>query len=369
MLVAVVTVLAACLSRVEPPAAPVATPVSPQGAVSQDRLMATLRAIPTKRAALGDKEHRQGLLQTEQWIQDQLKDAGLTAVPHEFAWTTSMLEMAIRSETGSATKPPAGETPQPQRLWRNYTVDLAGTDLPREVFILSCHYDAVPNSPGADDNGTGVAAAIELARSLKDFKTRRTIRLAFFTLEEVGLIGSIEYVKSRRDLWKSVNPKVDPAKEETIIGMASMEMLGFYTDKPDSQKSPIPKVGDFTPPTVGDFIAMAGISKFRAFSQRLTAELKAAEPELKVFTLDFLPFAPPDLLRSDHAPFLAAGVPAVILSDTANFRNANYHRPTDTSETIDATRFTRTVRGLAGAAYVLAEPVAVPSATPPSPGK
>lgn len=380
MLAAVVTILAASCSAAQPPAAPapalpaapLAKPASPQSAVSQDRLMSTLGAIPPKRAALGDKAHREGLVKTEQWIQDQLKEAGLTAESQEFSWTTPMLEMAIRSDSGGTTKPDDGAKPQeaakadPQRLWRNYFVDLPGTQLPREVLILSCHYDAMPNCPGADDNGTGVAAAIELARSLKDFKTKRTIRLAFFTLEEVGLVGSMHYVGARRDLWKSSNAKVDPDKQETIIGMVSMEMLGFYTDKPDSQKSPIPKMGDFTPPTVGDFIAMAGISRHRTFSQRLTTEMKAAEPQLKVFTLDFLPIAPPDLLRSDHAPFLAAGVPAVILSDTANFRNPNYHRSTDTTGTIDAERFTRTVRGLAGAAYMLAEPVdPVTTPTPP----
>ncbi len=367
MLAAFVTVVVALAAAIEPPAAPIApaaTPAKPAAAVSQDRLMSTLRAIPPKRAALGDKEHREGLVKTEQWIQDQIKEAGLVATPQEFAWTTSMLEMAIRSETGSATKPEPGDKSEPQRLWRNYIVDLPGTELPREVLILSCHYDAVPNSPGADDDGTGVAAAIELARSLKDFKSRRTIRLAFFTLEEVGLVGSIEYVKSRRDLWKVSNPKVDPAKQETIIGMASMEMLGFYTDKPDSQKSPVPKFGDFTPPTVGDFISMAGIAKFKPFSQRFTAEMKAAEPELKIFTLDFLPIALPDMLRSDHAPFLREGVPAVILSDTANFRNANYHKPTDTAATIDAVRFTRTVRALAGAAHTIADAQGVKPAQP-----
>lgn len=374
MLAAVVTILAATCSAAQPPAAPapappaapLAKPASPQSAVSQDRLMSTLGAIPPKRAALGDKEHRDGLVKTEQWIQDQLKEAGLTAESQEFSWTTPMLEMAIRSDTGDAPKPQDTDKPGPQRLWRNYFVDLPGTQLPKEVLILSCHYDAMPNCPGADDNGTGVAAAIELARTLKDFKTKRTIRLAFFTLEEVGLVGSMHYVGARRELWKSANSKVDPDKQETIIGMVSMEMLGFYTDKPDSQKSPIPKMGDFTPPTVGDFIAMAGISKNRSFSQRLTAEMKAAEPELKLFTLDFLPIAPPDLLRSDHAPFLAAGVPAVILSDTANFRNPNYHRATDTTATIDALRFARTVRGLAGAAYMLAEPAdQVATPTPP----
>jgi hypothetical protein len=89
--------------------------------------------------------------------------------------------------------------------------------------------------------------------------------------------------------------------------------------------------------------------------------MRDASPGLKTLLADFLPdvpWVPPDLLRSDHAPFLFAGQPALILTDTSNFRNPHYHQPSDTVETIDAARFTAVVRGVAGAVHAIAEPVA-----------
>ena len=131
--------------------------------------------------------------------------------------------------------------------------------------------------------------------------------------------------------------------------MVSLETIGYFSDEPNSQKSPIPPIkGVFEPPTVGDNIALVGFSRDQAFVQSLERGLKAGSPELKVSAFAF-PMALPDLMRSDHAPFYAAGVPAVMLTDTANFRNPNYHKPTDTVETIDAERFTRVVRGVVGA--------------------
>src|SRR6185369_13008798 len=100
--------------------------------------------------------------------------------------------------------------------------------------LLGAHFDAVPNAPGADDNGSGTAALLEIARVLHGRTVRRTIRMVFFNLEEIGLKGSVEYVR----LYK---PTLD-AKKESLIGMVSMEMLGFYSDEPKSQRSPIPKI-------------------------------------------------------------------------------------------------------------------------------
>jgi hypothetical protein len=145
--------------------------------------------------------------------------------------------------------------------------------------------------------------------------------------------------------------------------MVSLDMLGFYSDEPGSQQSPIePIKGIFEPPTVADFIAVATIAVHRQFSQRLNTEMLAGSPDLKTLVVDFLPIPTPDLLRSDHAPFLLLGIPSVIMSDTANFRSPHYHQATDTIETIDAVRFTRVVEGLAHAAYMIGEPVGASNA-------
>jgi Zn-dependent M28 family amino/carboxypeptidase len=194
---------------------------------------------------------------------------------------------------------------------------------------------------------------------LKDHPTKRTIRLVFFNLEECGLIGSSLYVTQARPDWKAgknQDGQAQPAKEK-IVGMVSLEMLGYFSDEPNSQKSPLPAIKDvFDPPTVGDTIAVVGLKGDQAFISKLTGGMQKSAPELKLTIVDFLPFPIPDMTRSDHRPFMLAGVPAVMVTDTANFRNPNYHQPTDTVETIDARRFTLVAKAIAGATYELAEP-------------
>lgn len=306
----------------------------PQEMVETDRLMGFIRELPTKRAPLGTDEHREGLRATEALLVERLKGLGHEPTLHEFKWSLPR------------SAPKEGEAaPEPRTIsWNNILIDLPGTDLANEVLVIGAHFDAAPMAPGADDNGTGTSALLELARVLKDQPRRRTIRLAFFNLEETGLIGSTRYVESL--------PKDSPQR---IVAMVSLEMLGYFSDAPDSQKSPIPKVeGVWDPPTVGDSIAVVGIARDRAFSQKLIAEMGKAEPKLKITVVDFLPIPVPDMMRSDHRPFVMAGLPGVMITDTANFRNPNYHQPTDTIDTLDPVRYTLVVRAVAGAVQELA---------------
>lgn len=320
----------------------------PHEAVSRERLMATLRELPVKRAALGDAAHRAGLAQTEALVEAKVRELGYEPRLEAFRWALPM-QPAPEGE-------PA-KTPEPH-TWHNVIVERRGTDLAHEVLVLSAHFDAVPNCPGADDDGTGTAGLLEIARVVKDHPTRRTIRFCFFNLEEVGLIGSSRHVMSMPGRAKDA-----PAEAtDRVIGMASLEMLGFFSDAPDSQKSPIKAVpGVFEPPTVGDSIVVSGLARDAVFIRRLSDEMLKAAPGLKVTRVDFLPIPVPDMMRSDHRPFVLAGMPGVMVTDTANFRNPNYHKPTDTVETIDAERFALVVRALAGAAYAIAEPAAEPA--------
>jgi hypothetical protein len=323
----------------------------PEAAIDRLRLEATLRALPTKRAARGDIAHQQGLVETQDLVQRWLRDLSYEPRVQGLRWNLKYQEEQEK-KAGVATSRQAPET-TPElaaHLWQNVWVDLPGNDLATETLVISCHFDAAPNAPGADDNGTGVAGLLEIARVLKDRPMRRTVRLIFFNLEEIGLKGSAEYVQSALP------------KDEKVIGMVSLEMLGYFSDKPGSQRSPIPKIeGVFDPPTVGDFIGIAAIKRFSEFARRLEKEMRAAAPDLKVFVADFSPIPPPDFMRSDHAPFMMAGIPGVMLTDTSNFRNPNYHKPTDTIETLDLERFTLVVRGVAGAAYRIAEGFPVPA--------
>lgn len=332
-----------------------AEPPNPAEVVQQHRLMKTLASLPTKRAALGDQEDQAGLKATQQLILDELRGMGLAPRLHEFRWSIPARNWP-RPGQGEPQNPAAdaAQAEVEATTWNNIIVDLPGADLPREVLLLGAHFDAVVGTPGADDNGTGVAALLELARVLNGLPTRRTIRLVFFNLEEVGLVGADRYV----DAFVAEQKAKPENQQETIIGMVSLEMLGYFSDEPNSQKSPIPAIpGVFEPPTIGDSIAVVGIARHQAFSGRLSGAMLAAAPGLKVTRVDFLPAPIPDMLRSDHTPFLMAGLPAVMLTDTSNFRNPHYHAATDTVETIDAARFTLVVQGLGGASAAIAEPV------------
>lgn len=325
--------------------------------VSKDRLVATVRSLPTARAALGDAASRAGLAKTETLLLEQWKALGYEPHTHEFVWASPALRQV----------PGAAEFPAPA-MYRNVIAELKGSLAPREVLIVAAHFDAVPQAPGADDDGTGTAAVLEIARVLKDSKPKRTIRFIHFNLEEVGLVGSTAYV---RDHAAQFDTRIDKGGEK-VVGMMSIEMLGYYSDQEGSQRIPpditlpawIPK------PTKGDWIGMAGIAKHQAFSQAMAKSMRAHAPKLKLLVGDFFAVAPPDLRRSDHWPFLEAGIPAVIFADTAELRNPNYHQPTDTVETLDLDRFTLVVRGLAGAIADLANPAdtlpepAAPAGTP-----
>lgn len=309
--------------------------------VRRERLLASVQMLPTKRAARGDAEHQAGLRQTEKLLIEHIRGLGLEPRldPVDFL---------------------GGD--REQEPWNNIIIDLPGTTLPGEVIVISAHFDAVPRSPGAEDDGTGVAAVLEMARILKSRPMHRTVRLILFNLEEAGLVGSRAYVARNMEAWSE--------GKEKIVGMVSLDMIGYYTDEPNSQKSPLPPDSKlFKPPSVGDFLGMGGVLQHRWFSQAFNAAMNEAEPRLKTVVLDFLPFTPPDLLRSDHAPFLAAGIPGVILSTTAEMRNPHYHKPTDTIDTIDPERFEFASRAVLGATWRLAGPAdkPAPRLAPPVP--
>lgn len=361
--------------------------------------MDTIRALPTARAPGPDDAHRAGLREAEETLLARVRELGLKPTLHEFQWTSPFRP---KDEGGQPVEPPSS-------TYHNIVVDLPGTDKSSEVVLVGAHFDAVPNSPGADDNATGVAALLEMARiyaleRAAGATTRRTIRLAFFNIEEAGCIGSSAYYRD----WRKLNPeegrgdagKGDASKgggadkqeekdkpspqpppsgrgsesalraSEKIVAMLSLETMGFFSDEPNSQKSPFPPNLELPGglklemPTVGDFIAIVGIAKHKDLIHTLTREMKAAAPGLKTFDTAFAPMPLPDMLRSDHRAFLLNGIPAVMVTDSANFRNPHYHKPTDTIDTLDAARFTLVTRGLVAAVWALAEPVA--SAKPPA---
>ncbi|MBI2898283.1 MAG: M20/M25/M40 family metallo-hydrolase [Deltaproteobacteria bacterium] len=228
----------------------------------------------------------------------------------------------------------------------NVIGERAGSD-PTRVVVVGAHYDAVPGSPGADDDASGVAAMLAVARAAAGFSTRASIRIVAFAFEEDGLVGSLAYVES-----------LPPAERSRIVAMVDLEMLGYRDARPFSQRYP-QGIELIVPgrelPTAGDFIVALGLegeavlealARARAYVPGLRAETIAV-PRLALLAV-------PDLLRSDHAPFWAAGIPAIVIADTAELRNPHYHQPTDTVGTLDLDFATEVARWAAAGTLELA---------------
>lgn len=308
--------------------------LGPAEGVSQTRLMGFLRALPERRAAAGDTDHVLGLMETERWLRVTLEDMGYEVHEQEI--------VPFGAPDGMEVEDPA---------WRNLWVDIEGSTRPAEIIIVGAHFDAVPGSPGADDNGTGTAGALELARVLRGAEPERTVRIIFFNLEELGLIGSRFHANN------IVQPAIE-AGELSVVGMISLEMLGYYSDEEGSQRSPIGAIpGVFEPPSRGDFVALVGLAGDQErFTRPLAAAMAAGAPELELLLFDMLPSPLPDMRRSDHDPFWRIGVPAVMLTDTSEYRTPHYHKASDRASTIDAERFTVVIRGVAAGVWALANP-------------
>jgi Zn-dependent M28 family amino/carboxypeptidase len=199
-----------------------------------------------------------------------------------------------------------------------------GSDSSNDYFLVGAHYDTVEGSPGADDNASAVAGLLEIARLLQPVALKTNIIFAGFTLEEYGFIGSAHYAKKAREM------------QDPIVGMISLEMLGYRSQEPRSQTYP-PYVDANKYPETGDFIAIVGNNPSARLVERIEKNMKKSVPSLPIETL-VLPSTGEefvDIRLSDHLPFWENGYQAVMITDTAYFRNPNYHKPTDTLETLD----------------------------------
>lgn len=230
----------------------------------------------------------------------------------------------------------------------NLEATLPGTDLPDEIILIGAHYDTVPGSPGADDNGSAVAALLELAGLHRESASRRTIRFVAFTNEEppffaTGAQGSGVYARAAR------------RRGDDIRLMMSLEMLGYYRSQPGTQRYP-PFMRWFYPDR-GDFIAL--VSDFR--SRRRMRRFAGAFREASGFPLEHAAMFSfvPGAAWSDHLSFWRSGYRAFMVTDTAFFRNPYYHTPQDTPDKLDYGRLADVTRGLSGALQRLADAATV----------
>ena len=193
------------------------------------------------------------------------------------------------------------------------------------VLLIGAHYDTVPHCPGADDNASALAALLGCARCISEHTSGRPVCFVAFNREEDGLLGSLDFVREYL-----------PGSGIRVREAHILEMVGYCDPRPGSQRLPsgLPVQG----PDVGDFL---GLIANRDSNQVLDGVLQAARTYLPRFPVIGLKVHlglekhVPHLRRSDHDPFWQARIPAVMWTDTSEFRNPHYHQPTDTPETLD----------------------------------
>ena len=208
----------------------------------------------------------------------------------------------------------------------------------KERIIVGAHYDVCGNQPGADDNASAVAGLLELVRLLKlnsnDLKYR--IDLVAYTLEEPPFFGTQSMGSAHHaNYLKESNIKVKV--------MICLEMIGYFTDKPNSQRLPL-KILKLFYPTTGNFIAVVSNFKSSGIGRKIKKIMKK-NSDIKVCKLT-APSSVRGVDFSDHRNYWANGFKSVMITDTAFFRNRNYHKKTDTIDTLDFDKMAEVVKGV-----------------------
>lgn len=215
--------------------------------------------------------------------------------------------------------------------FRNVSAFFGPPDQPR--WIVGAHYDSHEDTPGADDNASGVAGLLELARLLGENPPSFAVELVSYPLEEPPAFRS-------KDMGSAHHARSLDLVNAPVRGVLVFEMIGYYTDEPDSQGFPMPLLAAIYPDT-GNFIAVIGNWEQRPFIKQVKEAMTGATP-LNVESLG-APTSVPGVDFSDHRNYWPLGLPAVMISDTAFYRNHHYHETTDTPDTLDYERMAHAV--------------------------
>lgn len=256
------------------------------------------------------------------FLASALRDAGYEVVQHEF------VAMDVLCANLEAVAPGRGGGDRDQRT----------------SLVVGAHYDSVAGCPAANDNASGVAGVLAMARRMRHHDCRMDIRFVLFANEEppfynMNDMGSQRYARRCR------------ADRHAIAGMVCLETIGCYSTARGSQRWPHPLMGKVLP-TVGDFLCMVGPVSARGFIAA------AARAFTRQGAFPLLAAALPSVIQqinwSDHRGFNEVGYPAFMLTDTAPFRYGHYHRPTDTPEKLEYLAMARVVSGAIGMVRELA---------------
>ncbi len=218
---------------------------------------------------------------------------------------------------------------------RNLGLEIRGTSKPDEIVVIGGHYDSVVGSPGANDNGSGAAATLALARRFAGTAPARTLRFVEFTNEEpphfmTPLMGS--HVYARRCA----------TRKEKIVAMLSLETMGYFSDEKGSQNYPLGLGWIY--PSRGNFIAFVANWTSRRLMKRVVKTFRA-NSAIPAET-GALPAGIPGVAWSDQWSFWEHGYPGIMVTDTAPFRYPHYHEPTDTPDKVDYEKLAGVVEGL-----------------------
>jgi hypothetical protein len=220
------------------------------------------------------------------------------------------------------------------QLCHNIEAEISGNG--PEIIVIGAHYDSVFGSPGANDNGTGVAATLALARRFANARRKHTLRFVAFVNEEPpyflsGEMGSQVYARRCKE------------RGDKISAMISLETIGYFSDAPNSQTYPSPGLGLFYP-NAGNFIGFVSNVHSRALLRRVIALFRehAKIPSEGASLPAFIP----GVSWSDQWSFWQHGYPAIMVTDTAPFRYPYYHSSNDTPDKLDYDRFALVVIGM-----------------------
>jgi Zn-dependent M28 family amino/carboxypeptidase len=220
-------------------------------------------------------------------------------------------------------------------LCHNLWADAVGQGPSREVVVVGAHYDTCFDSPGANDNGSGVAAVLALAGRMAQRSAPRTLRFVLFVNEEppyfkTDYMGSVRFARLCRE------------RGDQVVAMLSLETMGYYSDQPGSQR--YPPLLDRLYPGKGDFIGFVGLHRDRELVRSVIELWRASVPFPSEGAA--LPGFVPGIGWSDHWSFSREGYPALMITDTAPFRYPHYHQITDVPTHLDYDRMARVVAGV-----------------------
>jgi hypothetical protein len=221
--------------------------------------------------------------------------------------------------------------------FRNLIVRL-GPDTP-DVMVIGAHYDVAGTQPGADDNASGVAGLLELARLLKDARLTQRVELVAYSNEEPPFFRT-------ESMGSAVHAKAIKASGKRVSLMLSLECIGYFSDAPGSQTHPIPLLNAIYP-TVGNFIALVGYYEDGQMARNVKTAMMTAT-DLPVHSISAPGFVV-GIDFSDHLNYAGEGFVGMMVTDTAFYRNKAYHTPQDTADRLDYVRMGKVVDGVHGA--------------------